>query len=46
MDDWVIYTFCLTCRDVLYVNMFAMGMSLFHENFWWTLVVIPIFGKA
>jgi len=26
--------------------MFAMGMSLIHENFWWTLVVIPIFGKA
>jgi hypothetical protein len=32
------------CRDVLYVNMFAMAMSLVNENFWWVLVVIPIFA--
>ena len=31
-------------RDVLYVNMFAMGMSLLNENFWWVLGVIPIYG--
>mmetsp|Transcript_67886 Transcript_67886/g.99291 ORF Transcript_67886/g.99291 Transcript_67886/m.99291 type:complete len:114 (+) Transcript_67886:143-484(+) len=31
------------CRDILYVNMFSMGMSLVHENFWWILVVIPLF---
>ena len=31
------------CRDILYVNMFAMGMSLVHENFWWVLVVIPLY---
>ena len=31
-------------RDVLYVNMFAMVMSLLNENFWWVLGVIPIFG--
>jgi hypothetical protein len=34
------------CRDVLYVNMFAMAGSLLSDNFWWFLILIPLYGLS
>jgi hypothetical protein len=35
----------LTNRDVLYINMFAMGTSLINDNFLWVLILIPLYGQ-
>ena len=34
------------CRDVLYVNMFAMAGSLLSDHFWWFLILIPLYGPS